>query len=259
MRGGDAVNQGQSIWLPSRHDLEDLDRVADYCSERYFHQPNYWKVEGKPFFAIYEIYHLATQLGGKDQAREALVRMDRRARKNGLPGLYFSAQVGCCDDNLYCCGYDRPPDARAMGYQSVFAYNIARTPRFSSLPNDMPLVPYDDVMASHQHCWREIEKHGVPHHPVVTVGCDVTPRWHRGVTLPMDFRALPYEPIVVDNTPEKFGALCALALKQVRTRNPPVKSIIINAWNEWTEGMYLLPEQRYGTGYLEAVRDAMKT
>ena len=31
----------------------------------------------------------------------------------------------------------------------------------------------------------------------------------------------------------------------------------INAWNEWTEGMYLLPEKKYGTAYLEALRDAL--
>jgi hypothetical protein len=139
-----------------------------------------------------------------------------------------------------------------MGFSSVFAYNIVRTPGFSALPNDRPLVPYEDVIASHQYCWDRIERWGVPHHPVVTLGCDVTPRWHRGVTLPMDFRALAYEPIIVGNSPERFGQLCRLALRQA-ARNPAPRAIFLNAWNEWTEGMYLLPEKQYGTAYLEAL------
>jgi hypothetical protein len=252
------VNQGQTVWLPARHDMADLDRVVDYCAEHYFHEPNYWKIDGAPVFIVYDIRQFADQLGGADAARAGLERMTARARRHGLPGLFGTANIGCCDDNLYCCGYDRPPAAQAMGFQSVFAYNIVRTPAYATLPDEMPVVPYDDVITSHVHCWQEIEKWGVPHHPVVTLGCDVTPRWHRGVTLPMDFRRLRYEPIVVDNTPDRFGRLCRLALDRATESSAQPKAIVVNAWNEWTEGMALLPEKRYGTGYLEALQSALK-
>jgi hypothetical protein len=253
MHAASGINQGQAIWLPQRHYLEDLDRVVDYCCEHYFHEPNYWRVDGQPVFSFFNVNALPEELGGEAAARGALERMTARAQTHGLPGIHFVANIGCCDDNLYCCGYDRPPRARAMGFSSVFAYNIVRTPGFSALANDRPLVPYEDVIASHQYCWDRIERWGVPHHPVVTLGCDVTPRWHRGVTLPMDFRALGYEPIIIGNTPERFSELCRLALQQT-AQNPEPRAIFLNAWNEWTEGMYLLPEEQYGTAYLEALR-----
>ena len=72
-----------------------------------------------------------------------------------------------------------------------------------------------------------------------------------------EFRKLIYEPIIVENTPERFGRLCRLALEQAAGQPEP-RAIYINAWNEWTEGMYLLPEKRYGTAYLEELRKAVK-
>ncbi len=62
---------------------------------------------------------------------------------------------------------------------------------------------------------------------------------------------------MVSNSPPEFGRLVRVARKQVQQArvNPP--AILINAWNEWTEGSNLRPEAREGTGYLEAPYQAL--
>ena len=56
--------------------------------------------------------------------------------------------------------------------------------------------------------------------------------------------------------PEKFRVYFARLVKKVRS-SPQANLIFINAWNEWGEGCYLEPDERYGYSYLEAVRDGL--
>jgi len=102
----------------------------------------------------------------------------------------------------------------------------------------------------------------LPHLPVVTMGWDVTPRCEKEIAWPFPPSPLtgrhdyPYISATVGNTPELFEGLCRDARRQVEGDPARPFAVVLNAWNEWTEGSYLLPEERTGTAYLEAIRRA---
>lgn len=88
----------------------------------------------------------------------------------------------------------------------------------------------------------------IPVFPCVSIGWDDTPR----------FPAKGASDVVrLHNTPESFAALLSLAKQYADTHPEQPKLITINAWNEWVEGSYLLPDMLNGFNYLKAVKEVM--
>jgi hypothetical protein len=62
----------------------------------------------------------------------------------------------------------------------------------------------------------------------------------------------------MNQSPEVFGHYLKIAKDYADAHaDEQPKFIMINAWNEWVEGSYLLPDKKYGYTYLEAVRDVI--
>jgi hypothetical protein len=182
--------------------------------------------------------------------------MNAEAQKFGFEGIYFIANIGCLGGNPYSVRWDMIPRLKSDGYEAVFPYNICSTPSRPDLPPDRPVHDYAEIMDVHEHVWGECEGKGLPFNPSVSMGLDCSPRWHGSVTLPVDQDN--YMPFVDNCTPDRYGALCGKALDHINQHDGNSKILFLNAWNEWTEGMYLLPEKKYGTGYLEALKKAIK-
>ena len=86
-------------------------------------------------------------------------------------------------------------------------------------------------------------QYDVPYYPHVSIGWDNTPRFNE-----------VRRPIARDNTPENVKKAFEMA-KSFSDNYNKIPLITINSWNEWTEMSYLEPDDVYGYGYLEAVRD----
>ena len=94
--------------------------------------------------------------------------------------------------------------------------------------------------------WRDLrEQCQTPLLPTCPVGWDDSPRYGGNAH------------VTVQRTPDQFERLL-IAAQRFLAESPPStpKVVYINAWNEWTEDSYLLPDSTYGYSYLEAVRRA---
>ena len=241
-------NQASRIFLTIRHSEEDLRNVMRFCCEKYFKCENYWKIDGKPVYSFYNCNKLFEFVPPADVLRI----INEEARRAGFPGIYTLMNIGCCNDNEYFCGWGRIPRMRDNGFDAVFAYNSGlRSDYQNYVAKDTPTKNFDFSMVNQRHCWQQIAAQGLPFCPSITLGGDVSPRWSRKVTYPWDFEKLGYYPITVGNTPDRVAQLLREALAM------DVQAVIINAWNEWSEGMYLIPDKYRGSELLDAIKEVL--
>jgi len=243
-------NQSSRIFLTIRHSEQDLRDVMEFSCEKYFKCENYWKIDGKPVYSFYNCNTLFQYIPPKDVLRI----INEVAKKHGFPGIYTLMNIGCCNDNEYYCGWGRIPKMRDNGFDAVFAYNSGLRADFEkTVAPDKPTLDYSFMMENQKFCWDRIAEQGMPFVPSITLGMDVAPRWSRQLTYPWDYAKTGYYPIVVNNTPERIGEM----MRQALAMNSD--AVIINAWNEWTEGMSLIPEKHTGDAHLKAIRSALNS
>lgn len=214
-------------------DRENFDIIVRRVIERYFSQPNYFKIDGMPVFSIFSIGNLVEGLGTLEEAREAIDYFRAETKKAGFPGLHVQIiGFGNPNDRLLT-------DIETLGANSVTKYNWGG-------PHPEDYVQWGVESIERRHRWDSALS--IPYFANASIGWDDSPRFpHKG----------PQHIVHYNKSPESFAAFLQKAKDYCDTRPDQPKLITIFSWNEWVEGGYLLPDMKYGFQHLEAVKEVM--
>lgn len=223
-------------------DRAEFERLAARLIDQYFLLDNYYRIDGKPVFMIYDVPNFVRSLGGVQNARHALDWFRDAALRRGLPGLHLQFAMWS-EEWTRVTGVDGgksiPASAfgGALGFDSCTHYQFVHFTRINR--------PYPEILPDVLKEWERLDQQlDFPYFPHVSVGWDNSPRFMQWPN---------YE--TTGNTPEAVKAALQMAktYADAHPAQPPL--VTINSWNEWTETSYLEPDDLYGYGNLEAIRD----
>lgn len=214
---------------------------------RAWKDPRAIKVDGKPVFCIYRPQSIA----GIDDMIAAWQTWSREA---GLPGIYLIHQKQY--DFTGSAKYTRSFDAlfqfqpfEAM-YSSLLKRNLgtrvlARSKRLLAMAAGRrhQLHDYDTT-------WEKVvelrQDENLTTFPGAYIDWDNTARYKKRAT------------IFSGATPARFQYWMTELSKSMPARALPEDFVFLNAWNEWSEGTYLEPDDAHKYDYLEALAAALR-
>jgi hypothetical protein len=226
-----------AILLKQRTDERDMLRVTDYCVEHYFHQPNYWRIEGKPVFGIFVLNLLLKYLSA-DQLKRVFDKMRERVARAGLGDLHLQAShvYGGHENELKALGFDSSTYYHTFGW----TYDGRRPPGSRT--------PYGEAALHTIRAWKETAaKVSVPFFPDCPVGWDDSARYSGKAAM------------VTQRSPDQYERLLRAAQYFSAASSAQPKVIFLSSWNEWTEDHVLLPDTVFGYSYLDAVRRTFRS
>lgn len=235
------------------HDFDDEEDWVSHFNYLlpFFKDPRYMVEDNKPLMIIY-IPNIIGKLN------KMLSLWNQMAIKAGFFGLKFAYQSAM---SHHSGGWDR----------SMFDYGIETQPGFVN--NKKSKLATLNIM-KYSHLVKKalgIKRSLIQGKQGVTLS-DYDATWQKILNLkPTGKNTLPSAFVDWDNTPRKkmrgsvylgatpekfkdyFKKLIIKTSKEYQQ-----DKIFIFAWNEWAEGGYLEPDEKYGYGYLEAINSALK-
>ena len=227
-----------------------------------FKDHRYITVDGKPIFLIFDPYRFTDVMHFIELWREL-------ADKNGLPGIYFIAIGNAtstvrrrADGTLEKVMPNIKSSAEvyknflALGFDAVNPFGKPRAEMWytgkyrrltqKALRRFLPQLPavrfdYPKVMRyffAPEDSWENVFP-------------TIMPQWDRSP------RAGNFDGVYVNATPEHFKEHIANALDIISQKSPEHKILFLRSWNEWGEGNYVEPDERFGHGYLDALRNSL--
>jgi hypothetical protein len=241
------------LLYPGEVSPQRFDEICDFLISEYFSKPNYWTINGEPYFSIYDINSFIRSFGSLEATKKAMDRMREKAVAAGLRGVHWNLVSW---EQAILPTEKTPVEngemVKLLGFNSVTSYVWVH---HVSLPDT--ITDYNYVRDKYIDYWDKAqEKFGVPYYPNVTMGWDPTPRCDISST--WENVGYPFMNIIGNNTPENFKTALQMTKEKMQSNPDGPRILTINCWNEWTEGSYLEPDTVNGFKYLEALRDVLK-
>ena len=229
--------EGSKVTLIGQNygDIEDWQKHYRYLSA-FFKRKEYLKVGEKPVLVLYKQEII-------EERKDMLTLWNAMAIEDGFPGIFIinTRRRNVLDSELYGDAFfDFEPFATINSVslsELKMATNFYRGNRDDNA--DMVYRVYDYERICQYMARRNVIND--KHYLGMFIGWDNTARCGlnpRGV----------YE----NNAPDVFKKYFKVQYHRALRANH--EFMFINAWNEWGEGTYLEPDERYALGYLEAIK-----
>lgn len=204
----------------------------------FFNDDRYIKIKNRLVFLIYR----ETEITNCYKMQE---RWDTWAKEDGFAGVYFIKMRTAFQDKKVFSNCSATVDFEPMrtmkgkpyeNYQTVY-YKL-RNSLFKN--RKLNIINYRKVCKDMLTDERKFKQ---KHYLGAFVGWDNTPRKGRNGL------------IMKGSTPEYFKQV--FTEQYARSQNLENEFLFINAWNEWAEGTYLEPDNKFGYQYLEIIKDVI--
>jgi hypothetical protein len=219
--------------------LSQFDEVVHYWIQNYFSHSNYYRIDGQPVVYIFDRNALDQDaIKFRSRAEELLARAKKMAKAAGYRGIYFVA-----------CSQAYAPEVNktaSSGYSAISAYNY-HYGLSGVYDNPRPSHSYQELEDGYSETWTwMINNSKLPYMIPVTSGWDKRPwggspdpKHDNSESTPITFRdQLLRAKSIIDKNPQKT-----------------LKTMMICCWNEYGEGSYIEPTEKFGFDYLNQIRD----
>ncbi len=199
----------------------------------FFKDDKYIKIGNRPMLYIYKPNFI-------EEYDKMIEFWNKYLNENGLGNIYIVEYISSKNKKLYSQKSDAVVEFEPL-YSTYFDISkINKAKRY--ICKKMKIVDFQD----YDNLWNKIIKrkrkyNGKPIFKGCFVGWDNSPRKGKNSM------------IVKGATPEKFGYNLR---RLINNKRPDATNdyVVINAWNEWSEGAMLEPTEKYGYRYLEEIK-----
>lgn len=251
-----ATQKQGSVIIQMRYTMEDHVKHF-YSLLPAFKDKRYITVDGKPLFAVWSPRTIP-------DAKAFIEKWQELAKDNGLPGIHFvgytaNANKKLPDGTTSLYATDKASvfyrSVLDMGFDAVISSGLTRAQAvllgrlklawnvfsYKSFFPSKACIDYYSLMKYYyvkEDAWDNV-------YPTLLPQWDRTPR------------AGSKTEYLINSSPEKFQWTIQNAMNYLKDKSPEHRILFLKAWNEWGEGNYVEPDEQFGHGWLNAIRNVI--